>query len=366
MREMSTALASAGMHILVATTDDDGPGRHRKFPLGVPVQGGDGLTIYFSKWLDFYKVAPGLAWWMIFNVRRFDVVHIHALFSFTSIAAALVARWKHVPYVIRPLGTLSHYGVTRRRPLLKRLSLLLLERRILRDASAVHFTSRLEQDEADALGIRMRGVVIPLGIQPPDPGDGASPTAHFPSLEHARYVLFLSRLDPKKNVEALLRAFVRVRASHPAVKLLVAGGGAPAYVSALHALAHQLGLSDAVCWAGHIEGTRKAIALLGAEVFVLPSFSENFGIAAVEALMAGRPCVLARGVAIAQEVADAGAGVLVEPTTDSIAMALANLLQDAPARSAMSARAAELGRTQYSAQAMAAKLLKLYEEVRNP
>jgi len=291
------------------------------------------------------------------------LIHIHALFSFTSMAAAWAARRAGVPYVLRPLGTLATYGINQRRPWLKRLSLAWLEGPALRQASAVHFTSDDEMREASQTGIPMKCVVIPLGIEAFKPIDGALVRARFPALRSARYLLYLSRLDPKKNIEGLLRAFGLCAASWHDLKLLVAGDGAPGYVADLKGLAEELGLRERVVWAGHIDGDLKTSALAGAELFVLPSYSENFGIAAAEALMAGLPCVLGRGVAIAQDVVDAGAGVAVAPDPGSIAAGLMQVMADAEVRAAMSARAVALAQDKYSAQAMGANLVALYEGI---
>jgi glycosyltransferase involved in cell wall biosynthesis len=360
---MEQVLAARGVQVDTATSDDDGLRRRNGKPCGVPLAENGVTRRYFRKWLDFYKVAPGLAWWLVRQVRGYDVVHIHALFSFSSVVAAWAARWAGVPYVLRPLGTLSHYGVTRRRPWLKRLSLALLEGPALRHAAAVHFTSEDEQREAAQCGLPLRGVVIPLGIEAAAPGDPAVVRRQFPQLADAPYLLFLSRLDPKKNVEGLLRAFGLCAAQWPDLKLLVAGTGEAGYVVGLRALADQLGLSGRVVWAGHVEGAIKAGALAGAEAFVLPSFSENFGIAAAEALMAGKPCILGQGVAIAQEVASAGAGLAVAPEPVSIAAAVAQVMGDAPGRAIMAQRAAALARARYSAEAMGANLVRLYSGI---
>ncbi len=107
LMNMEQALSERGIAVTTATTDDDGPGRSRRKagPTGevVGVQ-----RVYFRKWLGFYKVAPCLLPWLWRHVQDYEVVHIHALFSFTSIAAAWVARMRGVPYVLRPLGTLTH------------------------------------------------------------------------------------------------------------------------------------------------------------------------------------------------------------------------------------------------------------------
>ena len=360
---MERALAAQGVAVETATTDYDGPGRRNGKPAGRPLAENGAVRRYFPKRLEFYKVSPGFARWVWRQAGGYDIVHIHALFSFTSVAAAWAARWAGVPYVVRPLGTLSRYGVGRRRPWLKRLSLALIEGPILRHAAAVHFTSAVEWREAEALGVPLRGVLIPLGIEPGPAADGAALRAAFPALREGRCVLFLSRLDPKKNLEGLLRAFSLGRDALPDVRLVVAGDGAPAYVAGLKALSAALGLADRVVWAGHLDGGLKASAFALAEVFALPSFSENFGIAAAEALMAGLPCLLGEGVALAAAVERAGAGVAVAPDPESILRGLARLLADAPGRTAMAAAAAALARRDYSAQAMGETLARLYADI---
>jgi len=360
---MEQSLTQFGVAVETATTDDDGHGRHNGKTLGRPLRENGVTRWYFRKQMDFYKTSLGLGWWTLRNASTFDVVHIHALFSFNTLVAAWAARLAGVPYILRPLGTMSHYGVTQRRPWLKRASLALLEGPALLHAAAVHFTSEDEQREAAQWDVPMRGVVIPLGIEPATAADIALVRARYPALGTAPYLLFLSRLDPKKNVEGLLKAFALVLPSRPDLRLLVAGDGTPAYAASLQAMAAELGLGDSVIWAGRVDGNLKASALGGAELFVLPSFSENFGIAAAEALMAGRPCVLGKGVAIAGDVVNAGAGLAVSPDPAGIAAGLKQVLSDESARGAMGIAALRLARERYSANAMGANLVALYSEI---
>jgi len=363
VRVMELALRASGVTVHIASTDDDGPALRNKQPCSVFFELEGGQRIQFRKLFEFYKIAPSFGWWVARNAREYDLIHIHALFSFTSIAAAWAARWHGVPYVVRPLGTLNRYSVASRRPWLKRLSLVMFERRVLRHAAAVHFTSQAELDEAATLGCPMKSVVIPLGIEAGTPSDGTLLRERFPALKGARCLLYLSRLDPKKNVEGLLRAFSQCAGNWPDVKLVVAGDGAPRYVAGLKVLTDELNLADRVVWAGHIDGDLKASALAGAELFVLPSFSENFGIAAAEALMAGLPCVLGQGVAIAHDVVNAGAGVAVTPDPASIAAGLMQVMADGQVRAAMSKRAVALANDEYSAQAMGKNLVALYKGI---
>ena len=363
MRLIEQALREQGVEVETAATDDDGAGGRNGRPLGVVLAEEDAKRRYFRKTTNPYKTSVSFARWIFRHARDYELIHIHALFSFTSTITAWAARRAGVPCVVRPLGTLSQYGVSKRRPWLKRLSLALIERKILRDAAAVHFTSAIEQQEAEALGLSMRSVIIPLAVETPTIANGDALLRRFPELAGKRYALFLSRLDPKKNVEGLLAAFAACAAQWPDLRCLIAGVGAPDYVAQLHNLAEQLGIIDRVLWAGHIDGDVKAAAFARADVFVLPSFSENFGIAAAEALAAGLPCVLGQGVAIAGELADAGAALMVDTDPVSIAAALNRLLRDAALRAGMASAARRFARENYSVAAMGLALNRLYSAV---
>lgn len=360
MDMMERALSEAGVAVTTLTTDHG-----LALGTGSPAPPAENGTrrIYAHKWLTPYKVAPGLVPCLMRTVETHDVVHIHALFSFASTAAAWVAHRYRVPYVVRPLGTLSGYGLRTRRRRLKRVSMALIESRILRSAAAVHFTSEAELKEAGSLGLPMRGVVIPLGVDADD-GCPSAPLAHE-ALAGRRVILFLSRLDPKKNVETLIDAVASSPMLRASCALLIAGEGEPAYVGSLRARAEAAALSERTVWLGQVEGAQKRAALAAADVFVLPSFSENFGIAAIEALSAGKPCVLAQGVAIAREVEEAGAGLAITPDATATARALEYVLSNESLRTGMGVQAAEFATREYSSQAMAQRLLALYEEARD-
>lgn len=365
IRLIEQALLAQGLEVETATTDDDGPRRRIANATGAThaQEGAEARRRYFPKRLEFYKVSPDFARWIFRHVRDYDLVHIHALFSFTSVVAAWAARRAGVPYVVRPLGTLNQYGITQRRPWLKQLSLKMIEGPILHHASAVHFTAEAEQREAETLGVPMRGVVVPLGIGPLPPPDASVFLARFTQLANQRILLFLSRLDPKKNVEGLLHAFRLITESLPDTRLVVAGDGEAEFVAELKRLSNELGLAHRVVWAGFVDGELKAGAFAAARVFVLPSFSENFGIAAAEALMAGLPCVLGKGVALADEVAQAGAGMVTAPDPQAIARALQEMLGDDARLAEMGRQARLLASGKYSLETMGARLHALYSRI---
>lgn len=356
---MEKALCLRGASVTTLTTDDDGPGR--RLSHGDRRSGSSGATrIYVRKRTEFYKLAPGIVPWLWNNIQRFDVVHVHAVFSFTSVAAAAIAWLRRVPYILRPLGTLSAYGVESRRPWLKQLSLACIEKPFLRNAASVHLTSQAELNEAQLLGVRFRTAVIPLGVETPIGRGQRTPSRNKPG---GTRVLFLSRIDRKKNIEGLLHAFAIVSGQKREATLLIAGDGPKDYVAELMALTTELSLADRVEWVGHVDGSSRANQFASADLFVLPSFSENFGIAAAEAMLAGLPCVLGEGVAIAREVGKAGAGLVTAPDPTSIADALIRLIDDFEFRQDLGARAKAFAENEYSTSTMAERLIALYEEV---
>jgi glycosyltransferase involved in cell wall biosynthesis len=356
--DIERALSARGMEVTTVTTDDDGDDARLDMPLGTPLAEDNATRLYFAKTTTFYKVSLGLGAWLRRNIASFDVVHAHALFSFAPLAAATLARRSGVPYVLRPLGALASYGMTRRRPMMKGLSLDLVERPLLEAASAVHFTSQDELADAETLGIRCKGVVIPLGVDV-----GAAPQRATPSADSLS-LLFLSRIDPVKNLEGLLEALSILVKRRAGVVLRIAGDGDPAYVARLKAMTSQLGLAQHVEWLGRIHGLEKARALARADAFVQPSFSESFGIAVVEALAAGLPCVVSDRVAIHDDVRRAAAGVVTGVDAESIAAGVEYVM--AGSRKTMSEASRRLALDSFSLEAMGARLEMLYREIATP
>lgn len=360
------ALAMANVEVTVATTDDDGPLRHAAVPLEQRVRRDFSNRYYFRKQCEFYKCSLPLLRWLTKHVRDYDLVHIHALFSFASVAAAWCARRQRVPYIIRPLGVLDRYGRTRRRALLKALSLRCIERPLLRDAAAVHYTSERERSEAREVVATARGVVVPLGIDlaPFQNMPGPQRFRHdWPETAGREVVLFLSRIDPKKGVDLLLDAFARVRERRPGSLLVIAGNGEDSYIEAMRARAARLGIARDVLWCGFLDGADKLSALAAASVFVLPSQSENFGLAAVEALAAGIPVVLSEEVGIARGVDSAAAGRVTRRTARHVAEAVEWVLADPERGMHLAMRGRQLAEDRYSLPAMGQALRCLYDEV---
>jgi glycosyltransferase involved in cell wall biosynthesis len=335
----------------------------------VPVEEGDVTYWYFRRQTRLYGFSWQLSKWLARHIADFDILHIHALFSYAALPAAFWASRYHIPYIVRPLGTLNEWGMRHRRPQLKRLSFRVIERRILDHAALVHYTSEQERTEANTLRITTASTVIPNAL----PDHASDPEgfrkvagqfrARHPEMAERRIVLFLSRLDAKKGLDLLLSAFASVRAQIPSACLVLAGEGQSDFVESMRSQARALGIASEIVWTGHLSGDDKRAVLADADLFVLPSYSENFGMAVAEAMAAGVPVVISDQVGIHSDVRRKGAGLVVRCDADELTGALVSLLTDTTLRRSMGQAGRSLVREHYSLTAVSRKLSGLYNEL---
>lgn len=348
---MCRALQNQGIEVLLATTSH-----------GLTQTSTDGIREYKGVPARFFPVQVGasfkysrpLTTWLKRSVGDFDLVHIHAVFNHASVAAARECRKAGVPYVVRPLGTLDPWSMKQKAGR-KRIFWSLVGKRMLQGSAAVHYTAVGEKTATEeSLGIN-HGRVIALGVEV----NGSAPVKravdHFPDLAGWPYVLFLSRLDQKKNVEALIDAFEAL--NDDAWRLVIAGDGSSDYVLSLKQRARK---SEKIIFTGWVEGKQKDALLRDAALFALPSHQENFGLSVMEAMARGVPVLVSPHVNLAPEIEAANAGWVVElaQVKDGLAAALENENERA--------RRGELAyklSQQYSWQKTATDLIDLYRQI---
>lgn len=362
VRDTMRALKRCGVAVDVATTDDETDATRLHVPLDrfVPI---DGQRIrYFPRQTGKYGFSRPLLAWVRANVREYDLVHTHGLFTFAPLAAAWCARGARVPYVMAPHGVLDTWGMRNKSRLAKAVSIRVVEGPLLRSAAAVHFMTPLEQSRAARLPLAGRPVVLPAGVVDLDASaeDELEPLAS-PALAGRPMILYLARIHPIKCVDVLLRAFAALGDSDAA--LVIAGDGDPSFVASLKQLAAGLGLGERVQWVGFTGGARKRWLLSQAALFVLPSASENFGVAAVEAMHAGLPVIVTSGCGLASFVADREAGIVTDGSVEALRSALARLLADQALRGKMGQAGRGAVRRELSLEAYGAKLEALYRSI---
>lgn len=362
MHNILQALRGKGIAADLVTTDDDGDSGRLDVPRDrfLDVQGQ--RVRYFPRQTLKYAFSGPLLPWLLRNVRTYDLVHTHGLFSFAPLAAAWCARAAGIPYIMRPAGVLDTWGMKNKSRLVKTASVRLVEARLLEAAAAVHFTTPLEQARAADLALPIRPVVLPTGMDVDGSGELAEPVEGL-AAHGSRLVLFLARIHPIKCVDVLLRAFAGLEDRDSRLRLVIAGDGDPALVARLKTLGEELRLGDRVRWLGFAAGARKRWLLARADVFVLPSASENFGIAVVEAMSAGAPVIVTRGCGLADFVGQWEAGIVTDGTVESLRTALTRLLGDEALRRAMGKSGQRAARRELSLEAFGARLESLYRSV---
>ena len=363
---LARALRTRGAESLLLTTDADGPGR-LQVKLGSPIEFAGARTLFFPRqWSEAFKFSSPLQRWLGAHVANYDLVHVDALFSHSSLAAACACRRRGVPYIVRPIGSLSTWAMSRK-PLRKAVAWHLGVRRMIRGAAAVHYTSEIERAEAEAVLPVASGMVVPLGVADEllVRSDGAAFRRAFPEINEFPYVLALSRFHPVKGLDALVEAFLEPECSsrHPEWRLVLAGDGDRTYTTKLRDRVRRSRAEGRVLFTGWLEGELKKSALNGASMLALTSHHDSFGLCVLEALACGLPVLLSDHVGVAAEVRAAGAGWVTPLDQKALSGALREALGSAEKRAAYGAAGRRLVEAEYTWDAIAARLLQEYAAI---
>jgi glycosyltransferase involved in cell wall biosynthesis len=321
-------------------------------------------------WSGTYGYTPGLVAWLKQHAGDYDAVVVHGMWQYHGLAVWRALRDGPVPYFVYFHGMLDpwfkrHYPL---KHLKKWFYWPWADYRVARDAAAVLFTAEEERLLAAqsfwlyhvrpavvGYGLRLDERLTPATLD----AAGALFKATFPATAGKRIVLFLGRLHVKKGCDLLVEAFAGVAARHPDLHLVMAGPDQEGLQAGLDARAQALGVADRISWTGMLHGDLKWGALRAAEVFVLPSHQENFGIAVVEALALGVPVLISRRVNIWREIVAAGAGLAEDDSSaGTLALLQAWLALTPGERDHLRARAAPTYRSHFHMDATARRLVE--------
>lgn len=292
------------------------------------------------------RVAPfgfslRLLWWLWRNVARYDLVEAHEVYSFPVLAVAVTAKLRGVWYVIHPHNSLDPYDM-RKHATMKRV-LRPGVRWVIRSSAGLWFTTDEEAERSDDHGANaVRKVVSPLSVAPPADGDRGRFRREHSIPDEDFVLLFLGRLDPKKGLPRTIEAFASSRT--PDSWLVIAGSGPADFTEKVARVVSSSPARERILMPGYLKDTAYADAFAGGDVFVLHSDNENFGLAPVEAALAGLPCLLSRDVYVAADLERAGAALVIETSPAALTRTLSDLMRDPEAvrRLADGARTATL------------------------
>lgn len=299
--------------------------------------------------------SPGMARVLREAIGQQDLVHIHGLWEEIQHQAAVQSRAVGKPYYMAPHGMLDPWCL-RQSALRKKLYLSLRLRADLDAASALHFTADQEAELVKPLGLKPPVIVEPNGLDV-----GAFSTLPGRAgmeawLEQARgrlVLLFFGRLHPKKGLDLLLPAFAKLRM--PDVLLVLAGPCDTAYQQQLQAQCESLGITEQVVFTGMLGGEQRLSVLSGADLFVLPSYQENFGMAIIEALLCGTAVVISDQINIHDAITAAGVGEVIPAEQSALEAALGRWLSDAEKRDAAAVEGPAFVRERYDWASLASR-----------
>lgn len=353
---LCAALVRRGHQIHVFTTNVDGPGVSQ-VPVGQPIHL-DGVKVtYFAVGVGrrLYR-SPDMGRALQQQITSFDIVHLHSVFLWPTTVAAAVARRAGVPFVLAPRGMLVPELIAAKSHLVKTAWIELFERRNVATAAAVHVTSELEARNIERLGLHAARIeTIPNGID--IRGVAKREVGATPRSEAV--IVCVGRLSWKKGLDRMIVAMSYL----PQARLVVAGNDDENYLPRLREIATRIGVTERVDFIGPVHGEAKWRVLADADVFALPSYSENFGIAVLEAMAAGLPVVVTREVGLAAEVAACNAGLVADGEPQQFAAALGHLLGDPALRQRMGRNGRTAAAARYSWEAVAARCEGLYNQI---
>ena len=308
---ISEVLLRDGHQVAVVSLEDEAEVAGRKFPF--PIAG-------LGRGTRRYRYNPRLAPWLRQNARNFDVVVLHGLWNYSSFGSWRGLKDCSTPYYIFTHGMLDPWFRDRYplKHVAKQVFWTLAEGRVLRDARAVLFTCEEERLRARGIfkGHPYRERVVLFGTADPEGNAAAQEAAleaALPSLKDRRFLLYLSRIHPKKGCDLLIRAFAELAPELPPdLQLVMAGPDQVGWSPELQQLPQTLGIAARVHWPGMLKGDVKWGAFRRADALILPSHQENFGFVVAEAMACSAPVLVSNKVNIWREVQASGSG-LVEP-----------------------------------------------------
>lgn len=258
-------------------------------------------------------ISPAMKRWLRREVAggTVDIVHNHSLWMETNCYAAAAARGTPARLVVTPHGTLASHALGRRR-LAKTALWPLMVGRATRGVAAFHATAEQEYEDIRRAGFRQPVAILPNGIDVPE--------AVERPRQARRQLLYFGRLHAIKGIDRLLRAWASLEGRHPDWDLVVAGPGEGGYEVELQTLKSNLALTR-VSFPGPLYGTDKLEAYRTADLYVLPTHTENFGMTVAEALAAGTPVITTKGAPWAGLETE-GAGWWVESSDEALLAAL--------------------------------------------
>ena len=364
---MCEGLVRAGAQVTVFTTNANGPGQSLDVPTDRSVNV-DGVEVYYfarswpARLVPFYSPLLGRA--CRTQMVDYDVAWLCTEWTYPMVAGARAARHIGIPYVVSPTGSFMIHAL-RKKWLKKRLYFWLVERNLVNHAAAIRCTSMMEKDQLERLSLQPESVVIPEGLDLTmfsDLPERGRLRASLGLPPQARLSIFVGRLAPEKRLELTVEAFARVAGQVPEAHLAIIGPEDGSSGQALCRHAETFGVGRQVHILGLLTGDDLLQAYADADLLVLLSGQESFGMVIVEAMACGLPVLVADRAGLSEEVRQTSTGCVVSSKVEEIAQAWRWMLSTSDVQR-MGARGRELARQRFSIDVVTIQMLDLLSRV---
>ena len=366
VHDFCRSLIRKGCEVEVFTTNIDG-----KKSLDVPLNrltSVDGINVtYFPvRFLKWWYYSTELSKALKIAVTKFDIVHIHYVFLYPTFIAAYWCRKFKVPYILNPFGALDPDMIKLKGCIKKMFYIKLFEQKNIKNASVIHVHSALEKERFLSMGFRVPIVVIPPGIsllEIEDQTRRKKLEKQYPRLKNKRVILFLSRIHFKKGLDLLGMAFKKVIEKKKDVCLVIAGSGEKDYVRKVKHFYKKLNITKNVIFTNMLLGKDKLSAFYDSDIFILPSYGENFGLAVLEAMACKLPVVITNRVGLYPDIEEYKAGIVTGCDQEEIAQAILDLLDKKDLRKSMGENGRRLVENRFIQDNIVDQMIGIYKGI---
>jgi glycosyltransferase involved in cell wall biosynthesis len=354
--QISKTLAEHG-HQVTVFTSDLGMACNSSSPPGVAVRA-------FRTWLQLagFNVTFGISKAAKQIVKDFDLIHMHNYRTFQNVIVYRYAKKYRVPYIVQAHGSIGTYF---QKGIFKKIFDIIIGYRMLRGAAKVFAVTEFEAQQYVKIGVSREKIVqVPHGIDLEEYGSPLETGVFrkkFGLTGKDKIILYLGRLNRIKGLDILAAAFAGLVEKRQNVKLVVTGPD-DGYLPAIKKKITDLNLGDCVIFTGALYGREKLQAYTDADVYVLPSSYEIFGITILEAWACGKPVIVTDRCGLADDVKDKG-GIVVQYSAPPLRNALAKLLDDTELGRRYGRQGRQMVEERFNWQKIAGQVEKTYQEI---
>lgn len=372
VHNLNKALVNKGVNVTVYTTNvglDDG-----NVPINEEVNV-DGVKVFYFKFIKFFEFLGTTGWQfspqitkkLRENLKNFDIIYINAIWNYPTAVASYYCRKYSKPYILSPRGSL-YPSTFMKKAWKKSLYYNLIARNILEGAKAIHYTTEDEAQQCHQfLRLNNKAIIIPNGLDLSEFNDlpnYESLRKKFPNLQNKKVILFLSRINWIKGMDILIEGFAKLKKEKKDVHLLIVGkDDGDNYIEKVKLWVKRYNLENFVTFAGQLTGKDKLVAYCGSDIFILPSYSENFGMVVIEAMACELPVIISDKVGLANEIKKNNAGIIIGTTADDVYRGLKTTLENQKVIDIMKKNAKKMVYELYDINRVADRMIEFFKEI---